>query len=627
MLSPMHLSPFAQHVRSRVSYGRNRRVLAGVGALVLGVVAVAVAGPAQAATTPNLDTSFGAAGVVTVAGEPDATVVDSWGRTLLVTEDGSGVARLTRLNVSGAKDTAFGTGGAVTLPYAGKLTLNDDGSASVVAPGPAQQGIRVHRVSSTGTTLASTNLLPARAVELVWSLASRDDGDLIVHGIDQDTSPATHLLAAVKPDGTLDSAWGTAGVLALQNDVYAVAATGNSVLALTAGGVRRYNAAGGVDPSFTVTPLPTGFDPHSISVSGGAYYLSGTSARKMALVKVLTTGALDTTFGSGGMATGTARDCTPTARRAFVTVAGVYAIGHNGDCGASRVYVHRFTTAGVSDPKFGAAGEIVVGEGSLGGSGGGAQPDGRIVVTFSAANTSTGIARLMPTAPFVPAPAYTPVGTTRVLMPTQVGAQRSVTITVQGTNVAAVSLDVAVARSRASGSVLAYPTGGKVPPVTTHAHVAGQAVTQRITVPLGSGGRITLRNVSSGSSSLAANLVGFYRTSAYVAVPPARVLQARGLGAGKIVSFAVAGRSGVPATGAKEVLVNVWVNGVTRAGSLKLYAAGAAVPAAVLASHAAGRPGNASIRVTLGTGGRLTVLNNATSSGNVTVDVVGYLKS
>ncbi|MGK5683003.1 hypothetical protein [Actinoplanes sp. URMC 104] len=593
-------------------------------------VPLALAGPggaALAAATPNVDASYGTAGIATVAGDPSGTAVDAAGRAFLITTDALGDTSLNRLTAGGARDTSFGTGGAVALPYGGLLNVNTDGSASVVTAGGDQRGLLVHRVSGTGATLASTSVLADRTVETVAGVTGRADGVLIVHGIDRSTSPAAHLLAAVRPDGTLATTWGAGGVVTVRESVHSVAASGTTVAVLTDAGVRRYTAAG-IEDSAPAAALPTGFQPYAITAAGGAYLVSGSAAGRMAVVRVLATGASDTGFGSAGMAVGAAHDCTPTGRRSFATAAGVYLIGH-GDCGASQVYVQRFTAAGIADGTFGNGGEVVVdqvgAQRSLGGSGGGAQPDGKVVVTFESANNTASAVRLLPSA-VVPAP-YVPVPTTRVLPATQLGPQKSVTVTIRGTGVAAVALDVAVARGRAAGGVLVHPTGGRVPAAPTNVHVAGQAVTQRLVVPLGSGGRITLRNASGGSAHLAANLVGWYRAGSYVPVTPARILNARGLRGGKTLTFNVAGRVGVPATGVREVLVNVSVNGVTRAGSLKLFPAGARTPAAVVATHAARQPGNATVRVTLGTSGRLTVLNNAAASGNVTVDVVGYLKS
>ncbi|MBM2614404.1 hypothetical protein JIG36_02380 [Actinoplanes sp. LDG1-06] len=581
-----------------------------------GALIVAGPTPSQAAATPNVDAGYGTTGITTVAGEPDDTAVDSSGRALLLTTDGSGATRLTRLSVNGAKDGSFGTGGTVSLPYGGRLNPNADGSITVVGATAAQKGIRVHRLGSNGVTLADATVLADRTVELVWGVTGRSDGDVIVHGIDQSTDPATHVLAAVRPNATLDPAWGTNGVLTVPGDVRSIRATGNELLALTGTTVRRYTSTGGGPVE---KALPAGLDPFSISVSGSAYFVNGRVANRMAAAKFAQSGVLETTFGTGGLATGaTTHECTPTARQSTVTASGVYLIGHNMDCGASRVYVQKLSVAGKD------TGELVVDQvgtqRSLGRSGGGAQPDGRIVVTFESANGTTSAVRLYPSVVVDP---YVPVATARLLAPTQVGPQKQVTVSVTGTNVAAVALDVAVARGRASGGVLVYPTGGKVPAVSTHAHVAGQSVTQRVIVPIGAGGRITLRNASGGSAHLAANLVGWYRTGMYVPLTPVRALSARGLGARKTLTFAL---PGVPAT-ARTVMVNVSVNGVTTAGSLKLYPAGAAAPTTVLATHAAKQPGNATARVTPGTGRRLTVLNNAPSSGNVTVDVVGYLKN
>ncbi|MEU4564311.1 hypothetical protein AB0F72_38510 [Actinoplanes sp. NPDC023936] len=627
------------------SPARRRSTIGGICAAAVAVTVV-VAGPgstSEAATTPQVDAAYGTAGITSVTGDLQSTGVDGSGRALLATTDASGAGRLTRLTASGSTDTSFGTGGAVSLPFPGLLQTHADGSASVSATTESRRGIRVHRVNASGGTAASATVAANHTVEILVSVSGRPNGGLLVHGIDQNTSPRTHVLAAITAGGGLDTGWGDGGVLTLaeqdEDDVLAVAAAGDRVLTVTGRGVHRYTPSGALDTSFGTVALPANFETFSISVAGDAYLINGRqtgSAQRMAVVRVLAGGTRDTGFGVGGMATGAVHECTPTARRSFATSAGVYLIGHNGDCGASRVYVHRLTARGTSDTTFGVAGEVIVDQvgarRSMGGSGGAPQPDGKLVVTFRSDGGTTSAVRLLPAAVAVPAP-YVAVRATRLLAPKEVAARKTVTVTVGGkagvpaSGVAAVAVDVRVERTRAAGGVIAYPTGGKVPSLTTHAHVTGQAVTQRITVPLGSAGRITLQNASSGAALLSATVAGYYRSGAYIPVAPARLLTAKNLGGGKTATVAVGGKAGVPAAGATRVLVNVSVSGVSKAGSLKLYPAGAPAPSAVIAAHAAKQPGSAGVSTALGAGGKLTVLNNAGAAGTVTVDVVGYLKN
>ncbi|GAB2605280.1 hypothetical protein Aab01nite_79200 [Paractinoplanes abujensis] len=578
---------------------RRRGFLTALAAIsVVALTPIAPAGPAQAAPTPNVDAGFGADGVATVAGKPVDAAVDSSGRTHLLTTDANGITRLTTLTPDGAKERES------VLPFAGLLATGADSTTMVVAA--AQPGVRVHRVGG-----ATTTALANRTIEVVQAVTVRQNGTLIVHAVDQDTNPSTHLLAALKPDGSLDPSWDTDGLLETTDDIRTIAATGNNLLTATSTNVVRYTAAG--TPELALHTLPAGFEPSSMSAS----FITGRSANRMAIVKILPTGARDAAFGVDGLALGAAHECTPTARRAFATSNGATAIGHNADCGASRVYVQRWTVSGKD------AGELVVDQvgtqQARGHSSGGPQSGGRTIVTFASAADATSAVRLFHT---TAVPAYSPVASTRLLMPTRVGPHREVTLSIRGTNASAVALDVAVARGQAPGGVLAYPAGTRPPAVVTNVHNAGQSATQRIVVPLTSTGQITLRNASNGSAHLAANLVGWYRTNAYFPVPPTRVLNARGMKARSAISFAVAGRAGVPAS-ARTVLVNLSVNGATSAGSLKLTPAGTAV----LASHGPNQPGNATTRVTLGTGGRMTVVNNAPTSANVMVDVIGYLKS
>ncbi|TDO32531.1 hypothetical protein C8E87_7996 [Paractinoplanes brasiliensis] len=573
--------------------GPDRAARTGAAALRLALVAAfgfaALSGaePAHAAPTPNVDSGFGAGGVVTVPGRSVDTTVDASGRIRLLTTDDQGVTRLTTLTPDGMKEHE------AVVPFAGLLATGSDGSAAVVATAPT--GIRVHRVGG-----ATTTALDGRPIEAVRAVTVRRNGTLIVQ--------TPHVLVAIKPDGSLDPSWSGDGVVETTEDIRAITATGDHLLTATSTSIVRYSPGGA--PETVRFTLPAGFDPYGLSPA----FVSGRSANRMAVVKLLPTGAPDPTYGMKGLAVGAAHDCAPAARRAFPTSAGATAIG---ECEAGLVHVQQFTAAGTD------AGELVVDQAgtqrALGDSGGGPQPGDRTIVTFASEGSTTSVVRLLPR---TVVPAYVPITPGRLLAPTRVGPGKEVDVIVRGTNASAVAIDVAVARGSAPGGVLAYPKGTKPPAVATNLHSTGQSVTQRIVVPFPKNGRITLRNASSGPANLAANLVGWYRAGAYLPVTPTRVLAARGLKAHQAITFAVAGRAGVPAT-ARTVLVNLSVNGVTSAGSLKLSPASRSV----LASHGPGRPGNATTRVTLGTGGRMTVVNNAPTSANVTVDVVGYLKS
>lgn len=602
--------------------------------------ALAVTGPsgaADAAATPNVDVTFGTSGLTTLAGDLSGTAVDAIGRTVLVTTDrATGTATLTRLTAAGAKDPAFGAGGSVALPFDGVVNANADGSISVVAVPDTKEGIRVHRVAGDGVSAITGTVLAGVPMELVWNVTEQAGGDLIVYAFNQQAEPVEHHVVAIAPDGTLDTDWGSSGDLLITDDgLYAIAAAGDTVVAATwSGTVRRYTATGAADTGFGEVALPDGFEARAVQVAGGAYYVSGRAngvTVRMAVARILPTGSLDTTFGVAGVAAGSAHDCTPTARRAVSTSAGIYLIGHHTDCGASRIYVERFTVAGVADTSFGIGGEIVVDQVGAATtdspSGGGAQPDGKVLVTFGTTSGTTGVTRLLP----VRANPYVALTVTKLLSGYAVGARGSAVITVRGrggvpvTGVAAVALNVTVSRTTRSGGVMAYPTGGRIPAVSTHAHDAGQPAYQRLIVPLGTNGQVTLLNSSSGTAAFTTTVVGYYRSGGYRPVPQSRLVTAA-VAAGKRVTVQITGRGGVPSAGVHTVTLNLTVRGAA-AGTLKVYPAGGRVPSRTVAAHTAGRPGTAGVTVAPGAGGRVTFVNNSAKAATITADIAGYQPS
>ena len=136
---------------------------------------------------------------------------------------------------------------------------------------------------------------------------------------------------------------------------------------------------------------------------------------------------------------------------------------------------------------------------------------------------------------------------TKALSGFAIGARKSVVLTVRGkagvpaAGVAAVALNVTVSRATRAGGLVVYPTGGKIPGIATHAHGAGQAMIQRLIVPPGTNGRITLLNTSAGSAALSVAVVGYYRSGGYRPLTQSRLITAT-VGARKQVNVVVAGR-------------------------------------------------------------------------------------
>ncbi len=117
----------------------------------------------------------------------------------------------------------------------------------------------------------------------------------------------------------------------------------------------------------------------------------------------------------------------------------------------------------------------------------------------------------------------------------------------------------------------------------------------------------------------------------FVPVTPARVMNtSTGFGirrgavpAHRTVTFAVAGRGGVPSTGVAAVLLDVSAVGPSRAGFVTAFPAGAIRPRAQTADFTAGRSATGLVAVPAGRG-RVAVYNGSPGTVNLTADVVGY---
>jgi len=148
----------------------------------------------------------------------------------------------------------------------------------------------------------------------------------------------------------------------------------------------------------------------------------------------------------------------------------------------------------------------------------------------------------------------------------------------------AVAVNLTATNAAAAGYVTAWPTGAPRP-TASNLNLAGPGHTAATfaTVALGAGGRLSL--YTQGGADLVADVTGYWEASGatragrFVAVNPARVLDTRdgnGVVAGALDDegerrVEVAGRGGVPATGATAVVLNVTATGTTGPGYVAVW--------------------------------------------------------
>ena len=260
----------------------------------------------------RLDTTFGTAGMVTTsasgASSAKALLLQSDG--MLVAVGGSAVQTasaqhefaLARYTSNGRLDTTFGTGGVVLTDFPNGLSsIRDNASANaavlqpdgkIVVGGTAtvtvtgaggstsqQQDLAVARYNTNGTLDttfgAGGRVVTAGAsgVASIAGMALQTDGKIVV----ADGSEQAFSLARFTAGGALDTTFGSGGFVSTSFNAGALATNDNSV---------------------TVALQLDG----KILAAGSATYSAASQsyASRMAVARYTSSGALDSTFGSGG---------------------------------------------------------------------------------------------------------------------------------------------------------------------------------------------------------------------------------------------------------------------------------------------------------------------------------------
>jgi len=307
---------------------------------------------ARYTSTGALDTTFDTDGKVTTdfPGGSDAAralAIQSDGKIIVVGNNNNDFA-LTRLNSNGSVDTAFGTSGQVITDF---FNGTDQAFAVAIQPGDGKIVVAgVASSSSTGSDFAlaryntdgtldttfdtdgkvTTPVSAGADPDQAFAVAVQSDGKIVAAGF---ANSSTHgndfALVRYNADGSLDSAFGTAGIVttdfsgradqafavAIQTDGKIVAAgsanngaTGNDFA------IARYTSGGVLDMSYgTGGKVTTDFAGGADQALAVAIQASGkviavgraaiTSTRNdFALARYNTLGNLDPTFGTNGKA-------------------------------------------------------------------------------------------------------------------------------------------------------------------------------------------------------------------------------------------------------------------------------------------------------------------------------------
>ena len=207
---------------------------------------------------------------------------------------------------------------------------------------------------------------------------------------------------------------------------------------------------------------------------------------------------------------------------------------------------------------------------------------------------------------------------------------------VPATGVSAVVLNVTATEPTTASYVTVFPTGAPRPLASNLNMVAGDTVPNRVVVPVGADGTVSLYN-NAGSVHLVADVGGYYTDetsveggSGLLRVSPTRLLDTRSTGklvGGSSLTVQVAGRAGVPGAEADvpptAAVLNLTATGPTAATFLTAWPSGIARPLASDLNVRAGETRPNLVVVKLGPAGAVDVFVNS-GAVDIVVDVFAY---
>jgi uncharacterized delta-60 repeat protein len=381
-----------------------------LGALVL---VAGFAAPARAERVGR-DPSFGDGGLVTVdfAGDLDQTanlVLQPDGKVVVAGSayvDDNNDLVVIRLNADGTPDPSFGDGGLLEVDSGGwdraqAIALQPDGKLLIVATlGAAVDLIRIEPDGSLDPSFGTQGMVPTGQTSS-GGLALQPDGKILVAGsntvdpIRQSDAAVARFLPTGVPDLTFGSGGSTIldtgsspsqsqyeslGSLAVLDDGSILAVGMHSVASYSAPAptdtlMVRLTASGVLDTGFNGTGWrvlrPTSDGSEGVAVLADSAGRAVVSMRPSLLARVLPSGALDSSFGVGGVTAGPFLAVLARDQQGRIVAAG----------GGTHYVVDRFSAQGQPDWSFN-SGEFdtKVGEYTDFPTGIAVQPDGRLLV-------------------------------------------------------------------------------------------------------------------------------------------------------------------------------------------------------------------------------------------------------
>ncbi|MGE5093509.1 MAG: hypothetical protein ACM3SO_00115, partial [Betaproteobacteria bacterium] len=339
-----------------------------------------------------LDVRGGPSSAGAVAIQPDGKIL--LGGTSEAANSSSAAFTVVRLGSDGSLDSAFGTNGVFVDPNANPgliiegihgMVLQPDGKIVVV--GDDAGVFKILRLDASGnldpswSTGGSTQTVGVRA----HALALQPDGSVVVGGQAFRNSANHFAVLRFTPNGALDASFGSGGIalaptIVGQGFAVVVQPDGKPVLTGLADDntlqrsawIVRFNADGTPDPTFGTNGEATATRAGNLQIwnhglllrADGTLVAAGSlvmpdSRHNMSAIVFTSTGALDTTFDGGGIAT-----FDPGSTAAFASASAVQADGKLVAAGTLAVsgnngftsFVMRYLPDGALDTSFGSNG-------------------------------------------------------------------------------------------------------------------------------------------------------------------------------------------------------------------------------------------------------------------------------
>jgi len=375
----------------------------------------------------DLDTSFDGNGkkAISFGGTDVAHVALARPDGRIVIAGGGGAATssfcVARLRANGRLDPTFGSGGKRRISFGGEQesafggSLQPDGK--IVLVGDSDFRVAVARLNPNGsldTTFSGDGkkIFSWGAIGRAMAAVVLQNGKILVGGF-SGPEGGNMQVARLKPDGALDTTFGTGGKAAVDfgGDDFALAmarqANGRILLAgrsTTAGAVvARLRANGNLDPDFAGDgrlTLPGGGSLRAVLVQpNGRIVVAGNvgGSAAMTVMRLRSDGSPDTTFDGDGTATIDVGFGADTANDAVLQRDGKIVVAGSMAAVAGDFAVARLTPDGSPDATFGSAGKATVDFGPAAfGNAVALQPNGRIVVAGQrTGNDDFAVARLL----------------------------------------------------------------------------------------------------------------------------------------------------------------------------------------------------------------------------------------